>query len=350
MVVRDGAAYLQIGDMLGPKGAKLCYYERRIADGVDIADTVMDVDVNDMEVLSKTAREMMDLPIAENGVHKKKWWGGTREGQPKLFARLNARALRTAMENAAIACDKDGELYPVLVNILFDASDGKDLNIVGSDGHLLSATKFKDAALGGADFFLICAKDTQYLIRSLAKAEEVSIVTDSKWVIFDIDGTATYSFVHPCGDKYPNYRGVIRYSTGKETVSFPVGGGAFMSAAKGLSLSKKSSLNIRMDVGSAVSAIAYAEYYNRNSLLLRREIETAGEVESCGGDVTFGFGGSLFFRFAECAANFERARVKLRDKTYPMVAEEGDSLIILTPRAMDDDEVFVAKMLDVINS
>lgn len=352
MVVRNGAVYLQIGDMLGLDSAKYCYYERRVADGINIADTVTDVDVNDINTLSKNARETVELSIAGNGAHREKWWDGAREGQSKPFARLNARALRSAMESAATACDKDGRRYPVLVNILFDASDGKDLNVVGSDGYLLSATKFKDAALGGAGSFLIRAKDAQYLIRSLAKAEEVSIyVTDGKWVIFDIDGTAAYSFIHHCDDKYPNYRGVIRYGTEKETVSFSVVGGAFMSAAKELSLSKKSSLKMRMDVGDAVTAISYTGYdCDSNSLLFRRKIETAGEIERCGDGMAIGFVGCDFFRFAQCAANFGRARVKLRDKTYPVVAEEGDSLILLTPRFMDDDEDFVAEMLDVINS
>ena len=352
VVVRNGAAYLQIGDMLGLDSAKLCFYERRIADGVDIADTVMDVDVNDMKVFSKNAREMEDLPISGNGSRVEKWWDGAREGQSKLFARLNARALRSAMENATIAADKDGRLYPVLVNILFDASDGKDLNVVGSDGHVLSATKFKGAALGGAGSFLIRAKDTRYLIRSLAKAEEVSIyITGSKWVIFDIDGIATYSYIHHCDDKYPDYRGVIRYNVGKETVIFPVSGGAFMSAAKELSLSKGTSLNIRMDVGSAVTVISYAENEcDNNSLLFRRKIETAGEIESRGDGMAIGFAGREFFRFAQCAANFGRARVELRDQTYPMVAEEGDSLILLMPRIMDDDEGFVSEMLDIVNS
>ena len=167
---------------------------------------------------------------------------------------VGAKELATMIEKTAYASGESDTRY-TLNGLLFHLRpDGRDLTVVGTDGHRMAVISMPLEGAGGAEEkkLIVQRKAAVELEKFLSDAEKVKISMGKNHVLFEAGGVLFLTRL--IEGSYPNYDQVIPANNEKKVV---LSREAFIKALKRVSvMSRERSNAIRLDAGPDMLALS----------------------------------------------------------------------------------------------
>lgn len=244
-----------------------------------------------------------------------------------LFATVDAAVLHKAVANAATAVGKGS--FGKLSTVAF-VGDGRNLDIVGTDGRLLSVYHVPSAT-DVKSTICIPAADLRAALKILAEDGTAQIYTDN-WEYARIQ-TGDVSLYFRYGyTKYVNYLDTFpRYS---EKKTFTIGVKQMKTAVGALRDGKKcDNCFIQMTVGGGIAKL-------RSLSVKNREERACKDLDACGDDMRpYNFGGGYLSKVAQCLSGLsDKARFEFGEDSPHVTIKTCCSEFLLASCALKDEQ------------
>lgn len=337
--IRDNVAYLQTGSR------KTCSCEIRLAD-IRHGTMGLTFSADDLRLFlnsAKGALSVVETDAAQYLATSDALIGTTKRMNEKedwsfpsspmtLFAAVDAAALHKAVANAATVIGKGS--FGKLSEVAF-VGDGRNLDIVGTDGHLMSVYH-APSSTDVKSTICIPAADLRAALKIMKDGGTAQIYTDG-WKYARIQTGDVSLYFEYDFTNYVNYRDAFpRYS---EKKAFTVGVKQLKSAVGALRGDKKcDNCFIQMTVGGGMAKL--------RSLSEKDGKERAcKDLDACGdGMRPYYFGGGCLSKVAQCLSGLsDEARFEFGgDSPYVTIKTRGSEFLVAPCVLKDEQKVETA--------